>query len=241
MAHPRRPWFRHPAPVARSPGRAFGVRFRQSQRSYRVPGRAIGQRRARRHACRGRDTALEALLRDHGRRPGRRLRAPGCGCDSPRERCRLLTRLPDPTHASGYAENAARMVPGMSAIPKLAAVLLAERAPPDARILVLGAGGGLELKAFADMQPGWRFDGVDPSAEMLQVATKTLGPLASRARLHEGYIDSAPLGPFDGATCLLTLHFLPRDERLETLKHVRLRLRSGAPLIVVHHSLPNEG
>lgn len=152
-----------------------------------------------------------------------------------------MTRLPDPTHASGYAENAARMVPGMSAIPKLAAVLLAERAPPDARILVLGAGGGLELKAFADMQPGWRFDGVDPSAEMLQVAITTLGPLASRARLHEGYIDTAPLGPFDGATCLLTLHFLPRDERLETLKHVRLRLKAGAPLIVVHHSFPNEG
>ena len=145
------------------------------------------------------------------------------------------------TIVSGYAENAARMVPGLRDLPKMAAALLAERAPADARILVLGAGGGLELKAFADMQPDWRFDGVDSSAEMLQLARTTLGPLASRVRLHEGYIDTAPIGPFDGATCLLTLHFLPRAERLETLKQLHVRLKAGAPLVVVHHSFPNEG
>ena len=152
-----------------------------------------------------------------------------------------MTPFSGSTIVSGYAENAARMVPGLRDLPKMAAALLAERAPADARILVLGAGGGLELKAFADMQPDWRFDGVDPSAEMLQLARTTLGPLASRVRLHEGYIDTAPIGPFDGATCLLTLHFLPRAERLETLKQLHVRLKAGAPLVVVHHSFPNEG
>ena len=152
-----------------------------------------------------------------------------------------MTPFSGSTIVSSYAENAARMVPGLRDLPKMAAALLAERAPADARILVLGAGGGLELKAFADMQPDWRFDGVDPSAEMLQLARTTLGPLASRVRLHEGYIDTAPIGPFDGATCLLTLHFLPRAERLETLKQLHVRLKAGAPLVVVHHSFPNEG
>ncbi|PPT92998.1 methyltransferase [Xanthomonas theicola] len=123
----------------------------------------------------------------------------------------------------------------------MAGALLAERAPANAHILVLGAGGGLELKGLAEMQPSWRFDGVDPSAEMLRLARTTLGPLASRACLHEGYIDMAPMGPFDGATCLLTLHFLPRAERLETLKQMQARLKVGAPLVVVHHSLPDEG
>ncbi|MCZ9687220.1 class I SAM-dependent methyltransferase [Pseudomonas aeruginosa] len=52
----------------------------------------------------------------------------------------------------------------------MAGVLLAERAPADADILVLGAGGGPELKAFTEMQPGWRIYGVDPSAEMLDLA-----------------------------------------------------------------------
>ena len=49
-------------------------------------------------------------------------------------------------------------------------LLLAERTPPDGRILVLGAGGGLELKALAESHPGWSFDGVDPSAAMLELA-----------------------------------------------------------------------
>jgi tRNA (cmo5U34)-methyltransferase len=152
-----------------------------------------------------------------------------------------MTPFSGSTIVSNYAENAARMVPGLRDLPKMAAALLAERAPADARILVLGAGGGLELKAFAEMQPDWRFDGVDPSADMLQLARTTLGPLASHVRLHEGYIDTAPTGPFDGATCLLTLHFLPRAERLATLKQLHARLVAGAPLVVVHHSFPGDG
>jgi tRNA (cmo5U34)-methyltransferase len=103
---------------------------------------------------------------------------------------------------------------------------------------VLGAGGGLELKRFAEAEPGWRFVGVDPSAEMLKLAEATLGPLNERVQLHEGYIDSAPLEPFDGATCLLTLHFIPAEERLHTLKALWQRLLPGAPLIVAHHSFP---
>src|SRR5262245_32135158 len=98
----------------------------------------------------------------------------------------------------------------------MAMLLLAESAPQDARILVVGAGGGLEIKVFAEHQPNWRFDGVDPSAEMLKLAEATLGPLASRVRLHHGYIDAAPEGPFDAAACLLTLHFIPPEERLRT-------------------------
>ncbi|WP_200945832.1 MULTISPECIES: class I SAM-dependent methyltransferase [unclassified Lysobacter] len=120
----------------------------------------------------------------------------------------------------------------------MAALLLAETVPQDGRVLVLGAGGGLELKVFAEAQAGWRFVGVDPSAEMLKLAGDTLGPLAARVELLEGYIDTAPQGPFDGATCLLTLHFLPEQERLHTLSELRRRLKPGAPLIVAHHSVP---
>lgn len=76
---------------------------------------------------------------------------------------------------------------------------------------------------------------------MLKLAGKTLGPLASRVELHEGYIDTAPDGPFDAATCLLTLHFLPADERVKTLIGLRKRLKPDAPLIVAHHSFPLDG
>ncbi|WP_445289492.1 class I SAM-dependent methyltransferase [Variovorax atrisoli] len=151
-----------------------------------------------------------------------------------------MTPFSDPAAVSGYAQRTARIVPGLQDLHRMAAVLLAERAPGDARILVLGAGGGLELKALGDMQPGWHFDGVDPSSEMLELARTTLGPMAHRVRWHEGYIDDAPAGPFDGATCLLTLHFLPTAERLKTLAELHLRLRPGASLVVAHHSFPVE-
>jgi tRNA (cmo5U34)-methyltransferase len=105
-------------------------------------------------------------------------------------------------------------------------------------ILVYGAGGGLELKAFADAQPSWRFTGVDPSKEMLDLARGVLGPHLARVDLLQGYIGDAPPGPFDGATCLLTLHFLRSEERLEVLQDIRRRLKPGAPLIVAHHSYP---
>jgi len=143
----------------------------------------------------------------------------------------------DPDAVARYAQGPIRQVPGFQGMQQMARILLAERVPDDGHVLVLGAGGGLELKAFADAQPGWRFTGVDPSAEMLKLATTTLGPLASRAALVEGYIDDAPPGPFDGATCLLTLHFLPTEQRLHTLAEVRRRLAPGAPFIVAHHSV----
>jgi tRNA (cmo5U34)-methyltransferase len=120
----------------------------------------------------------------------------------------------------------------------MTSLLLAERVPTNGRVLVLGAGGGLELKALADDHADWIFDGVDPSAEMLRAAEQTVGPHAARVRLHHGYIDDAPEGPFDGATCLLTLHFVARDRRLETLRQIHRRLTPGAPFTVAHISFP---
>ncbi len=144
----------------------------------------------------------------------------------------------DPQAVARYAENPPRLVPGFADLQRMIRLLLAERAPSEARILVLGAGGGLEIKAFAEAEPAWRFDGVDPSAEMLNLARGTLGALAERATFHHGLIGVAPEGPFDGATCILTLHFVERDERVRTLKEVRRRLKPGAPFAVAHFSFP---
>src|SRR5690606_19998280 len=128
-----------------------------------------------------------------------------------------------------------KKVPGLQALHRMSALLLAEVVPEDGHVLVLGAGGGLELRAFAEARPGWRLVGVDPSAPMLRLAEKTLGPLASHVELIEGYVDAAPETAFDGAVCLLTLHFLTPDERLRTLRELWRRLKPGAPLVVAHH------
>jgi len=145
----------------------------------------------------------------------------------------------DPQFVTRYTEGPPRFVPGYDAMQSMASILLAESVPSDGQVLVLGAGGGLELKAFAQAHPGWRFDGVDPSAPMLALAGQTLGELAPRARFHQGYIDDAPEGPFDGATCLLTLHFVGATERRRIASEVRRRLKPRAPFVVAHFSIPD--
>ncbi|TKD53318.1 class I SAM-dependent methyltransferase [Sphingomonas baiyangensis] len=152
----------------------------------------------------------------------------------------FLDMFNDPDAITRYAEGPPRFTPGFEALHRMSAILLAEHMPVDGHLLVLGAGGGLELKAFAAAQPGWRFTGVDPAGPMLDLARVTMGSHADRATLIEGKIDAAPDGPFDGATCLLTLHFLPRDARTQTLREMRRRMKPGAPLVVAHSSFPQD-
>ncbi|HEV2514193.1 MAG TPA: class I SAM-dependent methyltransferase [Devosia sp.] len=141
-------------------------------------------------------------------------------------------------HGRGYLDGPPRQVPGFASLHRMIEMLLAERVPPEGRVLVLGAGGGMELKALADAQPGWTFDGVDPSADMLALAAETVGSHADRVHLHQGGIEAAPKGQFDGATCLLVFHFIDRAERARILSGLRQRLRPGAPLLLMHISFP---
>ncbi|WP_414900321.1 class I SAM-dependent methyltransferase [Sphingomonas flavalba] len=150
----------------------------------------------------------------------------------------FLKSFSDPEAVARYAEGPRRFVPGLDGMLRMTGILLAERAPADARVLVLGAGGGSELRAIADAHPGWTFVGVDPAAEMLRLAERVAGPHRARMELVEGYIDDAPAGPFDAATCLLTLHFLPAAERERTVREIHRRLRPGAPFVAAHSSFP---
>ncbi|WP_184237541.1 class I SAM-dependent methyltransferase [Massilia timonae] len=148
-----------------------------------------------------------------------------------------MSHFHDPAMVARYHEGPPKFVPGFADMQRMARVLLAERAPVDARVLVLGAGGGLELKAFADGQPGWTFDGVDPSAAMLDLARQLVAAHGDRVRLHQGYVDAAPIGPFDAAACLLTMHFMPVAERRHALAAIHARLRPGSPFVVMHMSV----
>ena len=146
------------------------------------------------------------------------------------------TPFANPAAIASYVEEAPRKVPGLADIHRMAMLLLAEQASGAAHMLVVGA--GMETRALAEAQPSWRFTGVDPSPAMLDLARRTLAPVADRVELVEGTIDKAPGGPFDGATCILTLHHIERDERLRTLREIRRRLRATANLVVVEHSAP---
>ncbi len=60
----------------------------------------------------------------------------------------------DPVAVAKYAEGPRRYVPGFDALHRMTSLLLAEGTPEDARVLVLGAGGGLELDVLAEAHPG---------------------------------------------------------------------------------------
>jgi tRNA (cmo5U34)-methyltransferase len=146
----------------------------------------------------------------------------------------------DPQAVAHYAEGPARNVPGWADMVRMTDLLLSELVPERGTVLVVGAGGGLELKRFAESHPSWTFHGVDPAPEMLKLARATLGGLTERVNLQQGYIEDVPEGPFDGASCLLTLHFVGMDDRRRMLKEVRRRLRPGAPFVAAHFSFPQQ-
>jgi tRNA (cmo5U34)-methyltransferase len=142
----------------------------------------------------------------------------------------------DPEFVARYVEKGpAAFMPGQPGVLQMAGVLLAERASPDGHVLVVGAGGGLDTRALARIQPGWRFTGVDPAAKMLDLARHILGEeTMRRVELIEGGVEAAPDGPFDGATLILVLGLIPDDgSKLATLREIRRRLKPGAAFILV--------
>jgi len=142
----------------------------------------------------------------------------------------------DPEVVRRYAQGPTAFVPAYAHMQRMAAQLIRERIGDSGKVLVLGAGGGLELEAFVSRCPQWTFVGVDPAEEMLKAAKERMrqADAGERVDWHHGYIFDAPPGPFNAATCLLTLHFVPDDGAKEqTLREIRRRLKPGAPFVLV--------
>ena len=142
----------------------------------------------------------------------------------------------NPDFVARYIANGpAAFMLGHSGVLQMAAVLLAEHAPTDGHILVVGAGGGLDTRALAMVGGYWRFTGVDPAVPMLDLARTILGDeIMQRVDLIPGDVQAAPEGPFDGATLILVLGLIPDDgSKLKTLHDIRRRLKPGAAFVLV--------
>ena len=136
-----------------------------------------------------------------------------------------------------YEQGPRWFIPGYDASHIMAAVLLRERVGDRGRILVIGAGGGVELSLFASECDGWTFVGVDPSGEMLEQARRKLEAVgaSNRVSLVQGYAENAPRERFDAATAFLCLNFIPDDgRRLDALREIRSRLSPAGVFLMIN-------
>lgn len=145
----------------------------------------------------------------------------------------------DPENARNYSASGPEpFVPGFAEMHRLTLQLLTETAGESGTVLVLGAGGGHEVRAFSKARPDWKLIALDPSPAMLNEAKQKLGSAASGIQWIEGYIDDAPTMQVDAATCLLTLHVIPDDEtKLETLKQIRARMKPDGCFALVDNCI----
>jgi tRNA (cmo5U34)-methyltransferase len=136
-----------------------------------------------------------------------------------------------------YDEGPPLFVPGYHASHVMAASILLERIGAAGNLLIVGAGGGVEIAAFARFAPGWCYCAVDPSDAMLDLVAARLARFdpAPEVSLVQGVSSDAPDGPFDAATAFLCLPFVPDDGmRLAQLRAIHARLKPGAPFLMVH-------
>ena len=137
--------------------------------------------------------------------------------------------------SENYERGPRWFVPGYDASHVMAAVLLHDRIGEQGHIMVVGAGGGVELSVFASECPGWKFTAVDPSAEMLRQAKAKLDSVgaANRVTWVQGEVEKSLKGPFDAATSFLALNFVDVDRRLAILRDIHARLKKDAPFLII--------
>lgn len=150
----------------------------------------------------------------------------------------------DQAAAEAYDDRFARLAVFRDAL-QLVTRLALNELPAEARLLVVGAGTGLEMLYLADAFPGWRFTAVEPSEPMLErcKARAEAAGFSERCEFHHGTTDTlADPGPFDGATALLVSQFVvDRSARTDFFRQIARRLRPNAPLVNADLSRPSEG
>ena len=119
-----------------------------------------------------------------------------------------------------------RAIPGVEALYLLVRAALDSLLQEQARVLLVGAGGGREIETLAPSPKGYSFIAVDPAVAMLDQARACAAACAAQDRTMfiPGLVYDVPEQPLcDAATSLLVMHLLADDGRRLTTW-----LRSGA-------------
>ncbi len=136
--------------------------------------------------------------------------------------------------ASVYDDEIEKIIPGYRALHDMAHHLLKSRLPEQAYLLIAGAGTGKEAIEYAIENPGWKITGFDIAEQMVKTASSKIeeNGLCSRIELIHGGIEDIMQESFDGATSLLVMHFIPKEDKSKYLKEICFRLKPGATFIL---------
>lgn len=110
-----------------------------------------------------------------------------------------------------YDQQIRQSIPGYEAIHGMVYAFLVNELPHDARLLIAGAGTGMELVSMGKLQPAWQFTAFDISPEMLLMCEENLraAGIDNKVTLVNGSaVDIPQKGHFDAATSLLVSHFI---------------------------------
>lgn len=136
-----------------------------------------------------------------------------------------------------YTASIAAKIPGYRRLHEQMAFMMdAHLDQEDHNLLIVGAGGGQEILSLGQLNQSWRFTGIDPSDSMLAEASLRLkeNSILEQATLLQGTVADLPQGiQYDGATCMLVLHFIQEEQaKLEMLQEIASRLKPGAMFIM---------
>lgn len=134
-------------------------------------------------------------------------------------------------YGEGYEDLARRVIPGYETLFPMLAALLDPDLPAGGRVLVVGAGTGIELVTLKWARPDLALHGVDPSRQMLDLARRRVEEAGNVNGItyQLGYAEDVVAPPlFDAATLVNVLHFVPDDgSKASLLQSIAERVRPG--------------
>lgn len=105
---------------------------------------------------------------------------------------------------------------------------------PEAKVLDLGCGTGLELEDYFRLNPDAAVTGIDLSARMLN-ALKQKFPEKKMALIRGSYFD-VPLGDgYDAAVSVESLHHFTKEEKIPLYARLRKALNPGGYFILTDY------
>lgn len=139
---------------------------------------------------------------------------------------------------AGYDEHMKRDIIGAAEFYPFTASLLPQK--PDAKVLDLGCGTGLELEAYFVHNPQATVTGIDLSKDMLD-ACRSKFENRNITLLQASYFDE-PLGEnvYDAAVSVESLHHFPAGKKLELYRKIYLSLTKDGYFVLTDYFAESE-